>query len=74
MGQGAPKHPRITENTQVSRKKANQALPTTALTWGRSLVDYFISILLGDDGVTHSQQGQELLYARGCRLEAARTS
>lgn len=68
MGQGAPKHlPKITENIPP---KANKALPATALTWGGSLVDDLVSILLRDDGVTHSQQGKELLYAGGCGLKA----
>ena len=40
-----------------------------ALTWGGSLVDDVISILLRDDGVAHGQKGEELLYARSCGLQ-----
>lgn len=56
--------------TESTPQKANKVFPATDLTWGGSLVDDFISILLRDDRVAHSKQGKELLYARGCRLKA----
>lgn len=54
------KHPSL-------QRKGGQS---TSLTWGGGLVDDVISILLGNDGVAHSQEGEELLYARSCGLQA----
>lgn len=39
------------------------------LTWGGGLVDDVISVLLGDHGVAHGQEGEELLDAGGCGLQ-----
>ena len=39
------------------------------LTWGGGLVDNVVSVLLGDHGVAHGQEGEELLDAGGCGLQ-----
>lgn len=58
------------KNNRKHPPENQQGTSGTSLTWGGSLVDDFIPILLRDYGVTDSQQGKELLDTRGCGLKA----
>lgn len=72
VGQAVPPHlPQVTANTQVSREGDSRAHQPRGLTWGGGLVDDVVAILLGNNGVAHGQEGEELLYARSCGLETA---
>lgn len=55
--------------TPRGRGRGQRAPRPQGLTWGGGLVDNAVPVPLGDHGVAHGQQGQELLDAGCCGLQ-----